>query len=104
MKIKTTKSSGNVFADLGLPGADEHLVKAEIVLGIARRIKTRKLTQSQVAKLIGLLNPTYPSFCAVSSRGIHSNACLDFYGSWATMSKSGSLPPRNKKKVILIWK
>jgi predicted XRE-type DNA-binding protein len=57
MKIRTIKSSGNVFADLGLPGADEHLVKAEIVLGIARRIKARKLTQSQAAKLIGLAQP-----------------------------------------------
>jgi hypothetical protein len=27
-KIKSTTSSGNVFADLGLPNADEHLIKA----------------------------------------------------------------------------
>ena len=52
-----TKSSGNVFADLGLPNADEHLVKAEIVLGIADRVKTKSLTQAQVAKLIGLAQP-----------------------------------------------
>ena len=31
-KIKSTKSSGNVFADLGLPNADKHLIKADIVL------------------------------------------------------------------------
>jgi phage-related protein len=55
--VKVTKSSGNVFADLGLPNADEHLVKAEIVLGIADRVKTRGLTQAQVAKLIGLAQP-----------------------------------------------
>jgi predicted XRE-type DNA-binding protein len=55
--VKVTKSSGNVFADLGLPNADEHLVKAEIVLGIADRVKTKSLTQAQVAKLIGLAQP-----------------------------------------------
>ena len=56
-KVKVTKSSGNVFADLGLPNADEHLVKAEIVLGIANGVKTKKLTQAQVAKLINLAQP-----------------------------------------------
>jgi predicted XRE-type DNA-binding protein len=56
-KIKSTKSSGNVFADLGVPNADEHFVKAEIVLGIAARIKSKGLTQAEAAKLIGLAQP-----------------------------------------------
>jgi predicted XRE-type DNA-binding protein len=46
-----------VFADLGLPNANEHLVKAELVLGIAARIKAKKLTQAQAAELIGLAQP-----------------------------------------------
>ena len=33
-KIKSKRSSGNVFEDLGLPNADEHLIKAEIVLAL----------------------------------------------------------------------
>ena len=56
-KIKSTKSSGNVFADLGLPNADEHFVKAEIVLSIAARIKSKGLTQAEASKLIGLAQP-----------------------------------------------
>lgn len=56
-KIKSTKSSGNVFADLGVPDADEHFVKSEIVLGIVERIKARGLTQAQVSKIIGLAQP-----------------------------------------------
>ncbi|MEZ0221443.1 helix-turn-helix domain-containing protein [Tardiphaga sp. 1201_B9_N1_1] len=56
-KPASTKSSGNVFADLGLPNADEHLIKAEIVLGIAARIKSKGLTQAQASKLIGLAQP-----------------------------------------------
>ena len=31
-KITVTKSSGNVFADIGLPNAAEHAIKADIVL------------------------------------------------------------------------
>jgi predicted XRE-type DNA-binding protein len=56
-KIKVTKSSGNVFADLGIPNADEHFVKAEIVLGIAARIRAKKMTQAQAAKVMGLSQP-----------------------------------------------
>jgi len=56
-KIKSTKSSGNVFADLGLPNADEHLIKADIVLAIAERIRAKRLTQAEVSKLIGLAQP-----------------------------------------------
>jgi predicted XRE-type DNA-binding protein len=56
-KIKSTKSSGNVFADLGVPNADEHFIKAEIVLGIAARVKSKGLTQAETAKLIGLAQP-----------------------------------------------
>src|SRR5258708_93748 len=56
-KVRSTKSSGNVFADLGLPNADEHFVKAEIVIGIAARIKSKGLTQAEAAKLIGLAQP-----------------------------------------------
>jgi predicted XRE-type DNA-binding protein len=52
-----TKSSGNVFADLGIPNPKEHEVKAEIVLRIIHIVKARKLTQAQASKLIGLAQP-----------------------------------------------
>lgn len=56
-KIKVTKSSGNIFADIGVPNADEHFVKAEIVLSIAARIKAKGLTQTAAAKRLGLSQP-----------------------------------------------
>jgi hypothetical protein len=43
-KVRVTKSSGNVFADIGLPNAAEHSIKADIVLRIAARIKSKGLT------------------------------------------------------------
>jgi len=56
-KVKSTKSSGNIFKDIGLPNADEHIVKADIVLAIAARIKAKGLTRAEVSKLIGLAQP-----------------------------------------------
>ena len=51
------ESSGNVFADLGLPDAEERLVKATLAIEIGRIIKQRKLTQQAAAKLIGIDQP-----------------------------------------------
>ncbi len=56
-KPKSTKSSGNIFADLGIANADEHLAKADIVIAIASLIKSKGLTQAQASKLIGLAQP-----------------------------------------------
>jgi predicted XRE-type DNA-binding protein len=56
-KIRVTKSSGNVFADIGLPDAAEHSIKADIVLRIAARIKSKGLTQAKAASLLGLAQP-----------------------------------------------
>jgi predicted XRE-type DNA-binding protein len=53
-KVRVTKSSGNVFADIGLPNAAEHSIKADLVLRIAARIKSKGLTQAKAASLLGL--------------------------------------------------
>ncbi len=55
--VKVERGSGNVFADLGRPDADTHLLKAELVDKIAEIIRRRKLNQSQAAKLLGLSQP-----------------------------------------------
>lgn len=51
------ESSGNVFADLGLPSPEEHLLKAELSLQIRRLIEAKGLTQTAAAKLVGLSQP-----------------------------------------------
>ena len=51
---RVIESSGNVFADFGLPNADEHLLKAEIVVQLKRLIAERKLTQTKAAAQIGI--------------------------------------------------
>jgi predicted XRE-type DNA-binding protein len=51
------ESSGNVFADLGLPDAEERYAKAMISRVIARVIDLRGLTQAQAAELLGTTQP-----------------------------------------------
>jgi len=47
------KSSGNVFADLGLPNSEQELLKAKLTVQIYKLIKERKLTQTKAAELLG---------------------------------------------------
>jgi predicted XRE-type DNA-binding protein len=47
----------NVWLQLGLPDAEEHYVKAELVLRLARAIKALKLTQRAAARRIGATQP-----------------------------------------------
>jgi predicted XRE-type DNA-binding protein len=51
------ESSGNVFADLGLPDADELLAKAELARMIRGLIEQRSLTQTDAARLLGTTQP-----------------------------------------------
>jgi predicted XRE-type DNA-binding protein len=52
-----TSSSGNVFADLELPGAEQELMKARLTLQIYRIIKDRGLTQTDAGKILGVSQP-----------------------------------------------
>ena len=49
--------SGNVFKDLGLPNAEEHLVKAQLVFKIDTILKKRHLKQVEAAALFGVRQP-----------------------------------------------
>ncbi len=56
-KADYTRSSGNVFADLELPNAEERMLKSQLATEIRRLIERRDLTQARVATLIGLDQP-----------------------------------------------
>jgi len=54
---RSTPSSGNVFADLGLPDAEELNLKAELVFRISNILAERQLTQEQSAEVLGITQP-----------------------------------------------
>jgi predicted XRE-type DNA-binding protein len=55
--VRAVKSSGNVFADLGIPHPEQELLKARLALQIYRLIKERGLTQAQAGKVLGIQQP-----------------------------------------------
>jgi len=56
-KIQITESSGNVFADMGLPEAEEELTKAQLASHIRQVIKRQRLTQVAAASVMGIDQP-----------------------------------------------
>jgi predicted XRE-type DNA-binding protein len=55
--VSITESSGNVFADLGLPNPEQEMMKAHLTLQIYRIIRARGITQVQAAKALGIKQP-----------------------------------------------
>ena len=54
---KIERGIGNVFADLRLPDAEAHLLKAQLVTRIDDIVRWRGLKQAKAAKLLGLSQP-----------------------------------------------
>jgi len=54
---KVTPSSGNVFADVGIPNAGEHEIKAELVRTIAELMREYDLNQAKAAEQLEISQP-----------------------------------------------
>jgi predicted XRE-type DNA-binding protein len=75
--IVVEDSSGNPYADLGFPEADEMLVKAELAREIEQIIKSRQLTQQRAAELLGMTQPKLSDLLRGKFRGISQAKMID---------------------------
>jgi predicted XRE-type DNA-binding protein len=55
--VDVERSSGNVFADLGLPDADKLKIKSGLVIEITKAMRRLGLTQQQAAARMGVTQP-----------------------------------------------
>lgn len=55
--VEVHRSSGNVFADLGLPDADKLKIKTGLVIEIRKAMRALGLTQQEAAKRMGIPQP-----------------------------------------------
>jgi len=73
-----TEGSGNVFADLGLPNADQELMKARLTLQIHRIIKDRGITQTEAGKILGIPQPHVSALARNRSGNFSVGRLIDF--------------------------
>ena len=82
MKRKPTEtieaSSGNVFADLGLPEPAVALAKAELAHQIVEILAARKLTQGAAARLLGVDQPKVSRLVRGDLAGLSTDRLLRF--------------------------
>ena len=73
MKLKMTKSSGNVFRDIGFPREEaEHLlVCADLMIQVQNLITSRRLKQKATAQILGVTQPH------MSERHAHRSSTRD---------------------------
>jgi predicted XRE-type DNA-binding protein len=56
-RIEVLETSGNVFADIGLPNPEERLAKADLAIRIASTLRARRLTQARAARILKIDQP-----------------------------------------------
>ena len=81
LDLTVTSGSDNVFADLGLPDADELLHKSDLKSAIVDAIDARGLRrQSEVAKALGIDQPTVSRLMNGRLREFSVDRLLTFLG------------------------
>lgn len=72
------ESSGNVFADLGLPNPAQEQLKAHLAREIHRIVEGRELTQTQAAKVLGIHQSQVSALMRARSGAFSVGRLIDF--------------------------
>ena len=77
-KEKIHPSSGNVFADLGIPKPQQYLAKAELAAKILQIVQRRRFTQSAAGKLLGITQPKVSALLNGRLEGFSTDRLIRF--------------------------
>jgi predicted XRE-type DNA-binding protein len=75
---EVVESTGNVFADLELPEAEELLAKAKLAKKISDIVKGRRLTQAQAAEVLDTTQPKVSNLIDGRLQGFSMERLLRF--------------------------
>jgi predicted XRE-type DNA-binding protein len=77
-EIAFEESSGNVFADLGLPNPEERKTKVWLSVLINRIIEERNMTQAKAARLLGITQPKVSALQNYKLEGFSVGRLMEF--------------------------
>jgi predicted XRE-type DNA-binding protein len=78
MNMRVSKSSGNVFADLGVDRPEEALAKAKLAAAITDIIASKGLTQTKAAELLGIDQPKISALLRGRLTGFSTDRLIRF--------------------------
>jgi len=73
-----TRGSGNVFADLGYPDAEERQTKLRLAHALNRILQKRRLTQAAAATLLGINQPKVSALSRYRLEGFSVERLMTF--------------------------
>jgi predicted XRE-type DNA-binding protein len=76
--VDVRRSTGNVFADLGVPHPEEMLARAELARKISEIIAHQNLTQVQAAAMLGVDQPKISALLRGKLEGFSSDRLFRF--------------------------
>jgi predicted XRE-type DNA-binding protein len=77
-KQQVTRSSGNVFADLRLPNAEEKQTKVRLAVAINRIIEVQRLSQGSAARLLKINQPKISALSNYRLEGFSVERLMNF--------------------------
>jgi predicted XRE-type DNA-binding protein len=76
--IAVEESSGNVFADIGLPNPEERLAKAHLAFRIGTAIRGQRLTQARAARILKIDQPKVSRLLRGQLSGFSTERLMQF--------------------------
>jgi len=77
-KAKIVPSSGNVFADLGLPNAEEKQAKVRLAVAINEIIRAQQLSQATAARRLSVNQPKVSALLNYQLQGFSVERLMRF--------------------------
>ena len=94
-KANIHRGGVNVFADLELPDAENHFVKAQLVSRMMDVMKERNLTQAETAKIVGIAQADVSNLIRGRFRGYSIDRLMGFL---LTLDQDVEITIRSKPK------
>lgn len=101
MKLKVTRSSGNVFRDLGFPPEEaQHLkIRSDLLMQLQKLIASRGLNQSETAKILRVTQPRVSDLLRGRIDLFSTDALIDMLSRFGVRVKLVLKPSRRGLKV-----
>lgn len=77
-RIRVAPSSGNVFADLGLPDAEEKQTKARLAFAINQIMRSQQLSQAAAARRLKVNQPKISALRNYQLQGFSVERLMNF--------------------------
>ena len=101
MKVKITRSSGNVFEDLGIPSEEaEYLkIRSSLMIHLRKTIEAKGMKQAEAAKLLGVTQPRISDLYKGKIHLFSIDTLVDMLGRAGVHIKLVVASPKRKLRV-----